>query len=178
MKKFWTGVLVGLAISAVLATFAVPKYGAWRQKSGRLSGDKAYRILRCTVLDAITGDHVEGWKVSVDHGLLGYSGPALGHHFSQKCDDAGTFYIFAAPSKIADANYPERMGIKIERNIVDAPHYRAAFLVLGQMWHDGRWKHPTFNYQYPDTTNSKPRYKVILEEYPQPEGPGYDSQAR
>jgi len=44
MNRIWTGIFIGLLISAGLAAVAVPRYGDWRQKIGHLQGEKVGTI--------------------------------------------------------------------------------------------------------------------------------------
>jgi hypothetical protein len=40
MKEMWRGILIGLAVAAIVGAILVPRYGAWRQKLGHLQGKK------------------------------------------------------------------------------------------------------------------------------------------
>jgi hypothetical protein len=95
----------------------------------------------------------------------GYNGPSLGEHFCQRSDNMeGAFYLCAAPSTFFNKGYPEAMVIKIERNWEQEPDYRSTFSISAEMWRDGRWREPKFTDQWPDTVDSKPKYKIRLEE--------------
>ncbi len=52
MKPMWKGFLLGVAITAIVAIVALFRYGAWREKIGRLQGDKEGMI---RVVDFLAG---------------------------------------------------------------------------------------------------------------------------
>ena len=71
MKQIWKGIAIGLAIAAMLAAVAIPKYGAWRQKIGCLGGEKNGRI---SVIDFLAKHFPEPDGRPVESG----------HHFGLK----------------------------------------------------------------------------------------------
>ena len=48
----WKGIVIGLAFAVVTGMLIIPRYGAWREKIGRLDGRKEGMI---TVIDFLAG---------------------------------------------------------------------------------------------------------------------------
>ena len=130
-------------------------------------------VLRCTVVDLKTALPVPGWNVSVDNGVGAYSGPPLADHFVQKQDDKGVFYVCAVRTLRSDDSYPERMGIRISRNL-DHSKQSASFLIDAEMWRDGRWKSPKLTHGYPGDLNFDATFCLQLECISEPSKTGFN----
>ncbi len=68
MNQTWKGIAIGLAIAAVAGVLIVPRYGAWREKIGRLDGRKEGMI---TVIEFLA-DHFpkpDGRPIAPGHHL-------------------------------------------------------------------------------------------------------------
>ncbi|GEM_PF-4603774 len=136
LNHMWKGALVLLLISGCSST-PVPSETVVPDFS-----KKEFFVLRCTVLHSSTHETLSGWRISVDHGLLGYSGPPLGRHFSQDYTFGPYFYVCVAPTSTVGDPIPERLAIHLTRHGRDLPPSKPSFLITREMWENGTWRNP------------------------------------